>query len=141
MVVAHATVLRLTASLTALDLGGRHRAPPDARVQQLAAVIEVGGSSRTLQRICIDHDSCEVRCQGGGTPRAEGVFPPCVPPPVPLGFRQLRSKHLRRAHSGCESNAPSNREQNGVPIGDSRRLASGFARAISVLTTAPTSGA
>jgi hypothetical protein len=79
------------------------------------------------------------RAQGGNTSRGGGV-PPLCSPPVPLGSRQLRSKHLRRAHSGCESNAPSNRDQKGVPIGDSRRLARGFTRAISVPTTAPTAG-
>src|SRR4029079_3385314 len=83
----------------------------------------------------------EVRCRGGGTPRAEGVFPPCVPLPVPLWSRPLRSKHLRRCHRGRESSAGSSCDQDGVSIGDSQRLASGLARAISVLTTAATSGA
>jgi hypothetical protein len=31
--------------------------------------------------------------------------------------------------------------QDGIPIGDSQRLASGFERATSALTTSPTSGA
>jgi hypothetical protein len=41
--------------------------------------------------------------------------------------------HIGRCGGGCD--------QNGVPIGDSRRLANDFARAISALTMAATSGA
>ena len=37
----------------AVVLCGRHRAPPVAHVRQLAALIELGGSSRTPQRTCM----------------------------------------------------------------------------------------
>ena len=74
------------------------------------------------QSICIDQDSCEVWRLGGGTPRAEGVFPPVFPLLFPSDPRQLRSKHLRRAHPGGESKAFSDSDQNGVPIGIGGRL-------------------
>lgn len=79
MVVAHATVLRLITSPAVSHLSGGTGRRPIQRVQQLAALTEVGGSSRMPQRTCIDCDSCEVRRQRGGTPRAEGVFPPVFP--------------------------------------------------------------
>jgi hypothetical protein len=51
----------------------------------------------------------------------------------PRGLNELKGgpEHLRRAHPGCESNAVSGGDQIGVPIGDSRRAANDFARAIS----------
>ena len=38
-------------------LVGRHKAPPDARVQQPTAVIEVGAEQRMTRRTAIDRDS------------------------------------------------------------------------------------
>jgi len=51
------------------------------------------------------------------------------------------AEHLRRTHPGGESNALSDCDQNGVPIGNSRCLATDFARPISAIRTTTTSGA
>ena len=61
---------------------GRHRPPPDARVQQPTALIEVGAEQRAASRTAIDRDSCWAAWTKGGTPRAW----PCSPTVFPLLF-------------------------------------------------------
>jgi hypothetical protein len=44
-----------------VGLVGRHRAPPGMHVQQLTALIEIGGSGCPSWRIHTDRDSGEVK--------------------------------------------------------------------------------
>ena len=50
----HGTAIDRLAEVVALN--GQHKTPPVAHVQQLAALIEVGGSSQAPQPICIERD-------------------------------------------------------------------------------------
>ena len=61
MVVAHATVLRLTTSPAVSHLSGGTRRRPRRPSGKLAALIEVGESTCPTQRIHIDRDSGEAR--------------------------------------------------------------------------------
>jgi hypothetical protein len=88
MVVAHATVLRLTTSPASSPLAGGTERRPSHASQQLTALIEFVGSSQTPHRIRIDRDSGEVRVIQGEHLARRG----CSPPVSPLLFPADRDR-------------------------------------------------
>lgn len=98
-VVAHATVLRLTASPAPSNWCGRQRAPPDALVQQIAAPIEVGAKHpRAKLQSHQQQRALNWMLGRGNTPHC-----PLFPSLFPLLRRRRRSEHRRRAYgsSNC----------------------------------------
>jgi hypothetical protein len=79
-VVAHATGSLLATALAVAPPDGRHRAPPEDDGLQPARRSAVAGYARRPRVAVVEQDGSTMRANLGGTPRAEGVFPPGVPP-------------------------------------------------------------
>jgi hypothetical protein len=68
---------------------GRHRAPPEDDGLQPARRSAVAGCARRARVALVDQDGSSIWANPGGTPRAEGVFPPVRCSPWTLSFWRL----------------------------------------------------
>jgi hypothetical protein len=78
-VVAHATGLLLATARAVAPPGGRHRAPPEDNGLQHARRLAVVPQARRAPVVFVDRNEILDEDQSGGTPCAEGVFPPVFP--------------------------------------------------------------